>query len=68
MITGQGEKVDESKGVEVSAGGYVTIPGGTAHWAKCVKDAVIVRFAHAAAFVCLRAAARHPTQQGQPTT
>lgn len=45
VIFGQGETVDESKGVEVSAGGYVTIPGGTAHWAKGVKDAVIVRFA-----------------------
>jgi len=45
IIFGQGETIDESKGVEVSAGGYVTIPGGTAHWAKGVKEAVIVRFA-----------------------
>jgi quercetin dioxygenase-like cupin family protein len=45
IIFGQGDTIDESKGVEVSAGGYVTIPGGTAHWAKGVKDAVIVRFA-----------------------
>jgi quercetin dioxygenase-like cupin family protein len=45
VIFGQGETVDEARGVEVSAGGYVTIPGGTAHWAKCVKDAIIVRFA-----------------------
>ena len=45
VIFGQGDTVDESKGVEVSAGGYITIPGGTAHWAKGVKDAVIVRFA-----------------------
>jgi len=45
IIFGQGETIDDSKGVEVSAGGYVTIPGGTAHWAKGLKDAVIVRFA-----------------------
>jgi len=45
VVFGQGDTVDESKGVEVAAGGYVTIPGGTAHWARCVKDAVIVRFA-----------------------
>jgi quercetin dioxygenase-like cupin family protein len=45
VIFGSGDTIDESKGVEVSAGGYVTIPGGTAHWARCVKDAVIVRFA-----------------------
>ena len=44
VIFGQGETIDDSKGVEVSAGGYVTIPANTAHWAKCVKDAVIVRF------------------------
>jgi quercetin dioxygenase-like cupin family protein len=42
---GQGETIDESKGVEVAAGGYVTIPANTAHWAKCTKDATIVRFA-----------------------
>jgi quercetin dioxygenase-like cupin family protein len=45
VVFGQGETVDEAKGVEVTSGGYVTIPGGTAHWAKCTKDAVIVRFA-----------------------
>ena len=45
VLFGQGETVDESRGVEVGAGGYVTIPGGTAHWARCTKDAVIVRFA-----------------------
>ena len=45
MLIGQGETVEESKGVEVAAGGYITIPAGTAHWAKAVKDSVIVRFA-----------------------
>ena len=45
VIFGQGDTVDESKGVEVAAGGYVTIPANTAHWAKCTQDAVIVRFA-----------------------
>jgi quercetin dioxygenase-like cupin family protein len=45
VIFGQGDSVDESKGVEVPAGGYVTIPGGTAHWAKGAKDAILVRFA-----------------------
>jgi quercetin dioxygenase-like cupin family protein len=44
VVFGQGETMDESKGVEVSAGGYVTIPANTAHWAKCTKDATIVRF------------------------
>jgi quercetin dioxygenase-like cupin family protein len=45
VIFGQGETIDESKGVEVTAGGYVTIPANTAHWAKCTQDATIVRFA-----------------------
>ena len=45
VIFGQGDVIDESKGVEVAAGGYVTIPANTAHWAKCTRDAVIVRFA-----------------------
>jgi quercetin dioxygenase-like cupin family protein len=44
VVFGQGETVDESKGVEVSAGGYITIPANTAHWAKCTQDATIVRF------------------------
>ncbi len=44
VVFGQGETVDEAKGVEVSAGGYITIPANTAHWAKCTKDATIVRF------------------------
>lgn len=44
VIFGQGDTIDVSRGVEVSAGGYVTIPAGTAHWARCVKDAVVVRF------------------------
>ncbi len=44
VLFGQGETVDEAKGVEVSAGGYVTIPANTAHWAKCTKDAVVIRF------------------------
>ena len=44
VIFGQGEAVDESKGVEVSAGGYITIPANTAHWAKCTSEATIVRF------------------------
>lgn len=41
---GEGDAVDESKLVEVPAGGYVFIPAGTAHWAKCAKDAIITRF------------------------
>jgi quercetin dioxygenase-like cupin family protein len=44
VIFGQGDTIEESKGVEVSAGGYVTIPANTAHWAKGTKDAVIIRF------------------------
>ncbi len=45
VLLGQGTRVDESKGVEVSAGGYFTIPAKTPHWSRCIKDAVIVRFA-----------------------
>ena len=44
MLLGQGETIDESKATEVSAGGYLMIPAGTAHWAKCKSDAIIVRF------------------------
>jgi quercetin dioxygenase-like cupin family protein len=44
VIFGQGEVLDESRGVEVSGGGYITIPANTAHWARCVKEATIVRF------------------------
>jgi len=45
LLLGTGETVDESKAVEVTAGGYVHIPAGVAHWAKCTSDSVIVRFA-----------------------
>jgi len=45
VMFGQGDTLDESKGVEVAAGGYVVVPGGTAHWSKGIKDAVVVRFA-----------------------
>jgi len=31
VIFGQGETIDESKGVEVAAGGYIMIPANTAH-------------------------------------
>jgi quercetin dioxygenase-like cupin family protein len=41
---GEGETVDETKMTEVPAGGYIHIPPGTAHWAKGIKEAVIVRF------------------------
>jgi quercetin dioxygenase-like cupin family protein len=41
---GASDTIDESKTTEVSAGGYVLIPAGTAHWAKCISEAVIVRF------------------------
>jgi quercetin dioxygenase-like cupin family protein len=44
VIFGEGEAIDETRGVRVGAGGYVTIPAGTAHWAKCESDAVVVRF------------------------
>jgi quercetin dioxygenase-like cupin family protein len=44
VLLGQGDTVDESKATEVSAGGYLMIPAGTAHWAKCKADAIIVRF------------------------
>jgi quercetin dioxygenase-like cupin family protein len=45
LLLGTGETVDASKAVEVSAGGYIHIPAGVAHWARCASDAVIVRFA-----------------------
>lgn len=44
VVLGQGETIDELRGVEVGPGGYFTIPAGTAHWARCASDAVIVRF------------------------
>lgn len=44
ILLGTGETVNESKAVKVDAGGYIHIPAGVAHWAKCVTDAVIVRF------------------------
>ncbi|MBV8881537.1 MAG: cupin domain-containing protein [Planctomycetaceae bacterium] len=44
VVFGQGEAIDDAKGIEVSAGGYITIPANTAHWAKCTQEAVIVRF------------------------
>lgn len=44
VVMGQGETIDEAKGVEIGAGGFVTIPAGTAHWAKGKTDALIVRF------------------------
>lgn len=45
ILLGTGETVDDAKAVEVGAGGYVHIPAGVAHWARCKEEAVIVRFA-----------------------
>ncbi len=44
IVIGEGYAVDESKGTEIGPGGYVLIPAGTAHWAMCTSEAVIVRF------------------------
>lgn len=44
VIFGQGEAIDDAKGVEIGAGGYITVPAGVAHWAKCKSEAVIVRY------------------------
>ncbi len=44
VIFGQGDTLDDVKAVEVGAGGYVSIPAGVAHWAKCKTEAVIARF------------------------
>ena len=41
---GQGETADESKETELSAGSYLLIPAGTAHWARCAAETVICRF------------------------
>lgn len=45
ILLGTGEKVDDARAVEVTAGGYIHIPAGVAHWARCKEEAVIVRFA-----------------------
>jgi quercetin dioxygenase-like cupin family protein len=39
-----GEKVDESKGMVIDAGGYFSIKGKTPHWATVKKDVVIARY------------------------
>jgi quercetin dioxygenase-like cupin family protein len=44
VVFGSGDTIDDARGVEVGAGGYVLIPAGTAHWAKCKEEAIIVRF------------------------
>ena len=42
MITGEGEKADDAKGLPVGSGGYFIIPGKTAHWGKVPKGDVIL--------------------------
>jgi quercetin dioxygenase-like cupin family protein len=41
---GQGERIDESKGTLVEAGGHVKIPAKVPHWAKAKAETVIVRY------------------------
>src|SRR5207247_1397460 len=44
VLLGHGDVVDETQATEVSAGGYLLIPAGTAHWAKSKSEAIIARF------------------------
>jgi quercetin dioxygenase-like cupin family protein len=38
---GEGEKLDDSKMKSLTAGGYVTLPAGHAHYAKAVGESII---------------------------
>jgi quercetin dioxygenase-like cupin family protein len=40
-VFGSGETVDASKGTELGAGSYITIPGTNPHWAVVKSDLVI---------------------------
>jgi quercetin dioxygenase-like cupin family protein len=44
ILLAQGEKVDESKAVEMGPGSYFIIPAKTPHWGKAKTDAVLVRY------------------------
>ena len=44
ILFGQGETLDEAKGVELSAGAYLFVPAGAAHWLKAKTETVITRF------------------------
>lgn len=48
FMIGSGEKVDESKGKIVDAGGYLTIKAKTPHWSTAKKDVVFFRYASGA--------------------
>jgi quercetin dioxygenase-like cupin family protein len=48
-MIGQGEKVDESKGTTLEAGGYFVIPAKTPHWFKAVTDCTVIRYSAGAA-------------------
>ena len=43
FVIGTGEKVDQSKGKVVDAGGYFTAKAQTPHWATAKTDVILVR-------------------------
>ena len=48
FMIGAGEKVDESKGTVIDAGGYFTVKGKTPHWSVAKKDTVFFRYSSGA--------------------
>ena len=60
---GVGEKVDESKGMTVDAGGYFQFKGKTAHWAKFTTDTVVIRYSSGAGDITYCNAADDPSKK-----
>jgi quercetin dioxygenase-like cupin family protein len=48
LLFGSGEKVDEAKATELTAGGYLDVPPKAPHWARAKTEVVTVRFANGA--------------------
>jgi len=44
FMLGSGEKMDESKGTAVDAGGYFSIKAGHPHWGAAKADTVLLRY------------------------
>ena len=44
FVIGLGEKVDETKGQAIDAGGYFTLKAKVAHWGRAKEDTLLVRY------------------------
>ena len=63
FIVGTGEKVDESKGTTVEAGGYFSLKANTPHWGKAKSDTVAIRYGNGKADITYLNPADDPSKK-----